>query len=364
MQDAIVISGWTWESCNVPERIALALARMGSRVLYCENPASFLRTVRRFGEVDKGIFALGLHFVGHRLNSLPFLPAVQTRLLVAQILSKAFELRLRDPVLIYPHGNHCLLVARELKKRGFPLVHVCMDYELELVSEHVRESHITLVIPRAAFEELRATFGEKVRLIPQLPAAKRSIAESGRVAEASDISCIPRPRLGYLGNLTDRISLGLLREVLSQKQEWQFISFASKKWLPLPNEHVLPWRSREELRSVLAALDVGFMPYDCTSPKNLHCVPLKLLDYFEYGIPVVSTPIRFVHQYEQLVYTGATADELVRAVSEALAEPQDSPKRAQRISVAREHSLERSAQVLASLLAELGGTDTAQGPSG
>jgi len=235
-----------------------------------------------------------------------------------------------------------------------------MDYELELVSEHVRESHITIVIPRAAFDELRATFGEKVRLIPQLPAAKRSIGDSGRVAEASDISRIPRPRLGYLGNLTDRISLGLLHEVLSQQQEWQFVSFASKKWLPLPNEHVLPWRSHEELRSVVAALDVGFMPYDCTSTKNLHCVPLKLLDYFAYGIPVVSTPIRFVQQYEQLVYVGDTVEELVRAVSQALAEPHESPKRVERIRIAREHSLEQSSQVLLSILEELGSSESSR----
>ena len=34
MRDAIVISGWTWEASNVPERLALALANAGSRVLY------------------------------------------------------------------------------------------------------------------------------------------------------------------------------------------------------------------------------------------------------------------------------------------------------------------------------------------
>jgi glycosyltransferase involved in cell wall biosynthesis len=95
------------------------------------------------------------------------------------------------------------------------------------------------------------------------------------------------------------------------------------------------------------------MPYDCGIPKNLHCVPLKLFDYFACGMPVVSTRIVFLQEYEDLVYLGSTADELADAISQALTEPADSPKRGRRIAVAREHSIGRSAQFLASILHEL-----------
>ena len=40
MRDAIILSTWSWDTFNVPERIALALAMRGARVLYCEIPAS------------------------------------------------------------------------------------------------------------------------------------------------------------------------------------------------------------------------------------------------------------------------------------------------------------------------------------
>jgi hypothetical protein len=40
MRDAIILSTWSWDRFNVPERIALALAMRGARVLYCEIPAS------------------------------------------------------------------------------------------------------------------------------------------------------------------------------------------------------------------------------------------------------------------------------------------------------------------------------------
>jgi len=353
MRDAIVVSGWTWDASNVPERMASALARAGSRVLYCENPASFLRTVRPFSEVEKGVFAFGLQHFGHRLNSFPILRPFQAKLLAMEILNKAASLQLNDPVFIYPHGDCVLPLCLQFKRRGFQLIHVCMDYEIELLREHVRESDLALVIPQAAFKELSEQFGPKVRKIPQLSYIDDSVGSPDGLRESPELSKIPKPRLGYLGSLTGRISLPLLRETLSHHPEWQFLSFEARKWLGLINEHILPWCSREALAGVLAGLDAGFMPYDCAIPKNLHCVPLKLFDYFSCGMPVVSTRIVFLEEYEDLVYLGSTPDELADAISQALTEPPNSPKRARRVAVAREHSIGRSAQILASVLDEL-----------
>jgi hypothetical protein len=358
MRDAIVISGWTWEASNVPERMASALALAGSRVLYCENPASFFRTVRPFSEVEKGVFAFGLQHFGHRLNSFPILQRFQAKLLTAEILNTAARLQLNNPVFIYPHGDYCLPLCREFKRRGFQLIHICMDYELDLVVEHVRESDLALIIPRVAFEKLREEFGAKVRKIPQFSYVDESDGQtSPGLLESSELSRIPKPRLGHLGGLAGRLSLPLLRETLARHPEWQFISFDSEKRLALPNEHILPWRSREDLGSILAGLNVGFMPYDCTTPKNLHCVPLKLFDYFALGMPVVSTPIVFLQEqeYKDLVYLGGTPEELADSISRALVEPVDSPKKAGRIAVAREHSIGRSARIMASILDELSG---------
>jgi glycosyltransferase involved in cell wall biosynthesis len=145
----------------------------------------------------------------------------------------------------------------------------------------------------------------------------------------------------------------LVKETLSRHPDWQFLHFGSSPQLSLPNEHVLPWRSRLGLAEVLKSLNIGFMPYDCEAPKNLHCVPLKLFDYFAIGLPVVSTPITFLRELEDLVYLGSTPVELEDAISRALAEPDDSPKKALRFAVARKHSIEQSAQILSSLLGEL-----------
>src|SRR6266436_6682832 len=149
VRDAIVLSGWGWEACNVPERIALALAHAGSRVLYCENPVSFIREARPLTELAKGIFAFRPVFLSPRLNRFPVFLRTQSVALADQILNQAATLQLRDPLFIYPHGDYCLGLCREFKKRGFPLVHICMDYELAIQMEHVQKSDLTLTIPHA-----------------------------------------------------------------------------------------------------------------------------------------------------------------------------------------------------------------------
>jgi hypothetical protein len=334
--------------------MALALARAGSRVLYCENPVSFLRqSARALTEVEKGVFALGLKFAGHRLNSLPFLRQIQTRLLANQIIGNAKKLALCHPIFIYPHGEYCLRLCREFKRQGFRLVHVSMDYELGLQIEHARESDITLSIPPAAYQELRAKFGEKVRLLPQFSAYEDTNGVTGRLQESPALATIPRPRLGYLGNTTGRVSVSTISAILTEHPEWHFVSFARTSQLPLSNWHVLPWQSRREVSAILDGLDVGFMPYDCSDPKNLHCVPLKLFDYFARGIPVVSTPILNARQFEDLVYLGTTPQELANAISEALTEPLQSLKKAKRQAITREHSVDKLSELLRTILDQI-----------
>jgi hypothetical protein len=355
MRDAILVSPFTWETHNVPERMALALAHTGRRILHCEPPVSVFRHFRRkLTEAEKGIFVFSPIFCSARLNSFSLLLRYQAKMVATQIMENALKLNLKDPFFIYPHGDFWLAVCREFKRRGFCLIHICMDYEPPISIEHVQQADLTLAIPDIVLRELTERFGNKVRLISQF--ASRENVDLNGPRELHDLSRIPRPRMGYLGNLSRRISIQLLNELLVEHPEWQFVSFGSTtKWLPLANEHVLPWYSQNQMPAVLEALDVGFMPYDCSDPKNLHCVPLKLFDYFSRGIPVVSTPIVYLREYDDLVYLGATANELADAVSHALAEPAESPKRAARMAVARKHSIENLSRPISRVIEEVCG---------
>lgn len=141
----------------------------------------------------------------------------------------------------------------------------------------------------------------------------------------------------------------ILHELLVTRSDWHFVHFGDFKCLPLPNVHTVPWRDASDLDDLVAALDVGLMPYDCSNDKNFHCLPLKLFDYFDAGIPVVSTSIINLWAYSDTIYFGDTAEELTTAIEKALDEPSDSPRKSDRKKIVEKHSTGALAEALSIL---------------
>jgi hypothetical protein len=343
-----VFSTWSWNVFNVPERIALALASRGSRVLYCEIPVSrFRRAGQPLHEVAKGIHRFGPEYLGAKLSSLPLVGKLQWKMVARQVIAHANALKLKNPVFVYSHIERMTALCEEMREAGFPLIHICMDYPEPYQHELIEVSNQTLVIPKSVFTELRATYEDKIHSIPQSIHLGTAIQQSNRSrTEPSPLAAVPRPRLGYLGPIFARLNLPILREFLTQNPNWHFVHFGESSALQLPNAHAMAWQPPEELSGFITSFDVGMMPYDCSDKKNLHCSPLKLYDYFLAGLPVVATPILSLAEYKDLIYTGATSSELSDAVARALEEPADSPKRSLRMAVAREHSTEAQGQRL------------------
>lgn len=350
MRDAIVFSTWSWETFNVPERIALALVSQGSRVLYCEIPVSRFRSRGKpLLEIQRGLHVYGPEYSGARLNRIPFARESQWKKVANTISDQAKVIGLRDPVFLYSHIEHLTPLCQEMRSRGLPLVHICMDYPEPYQYELIDISERTLVIPKTVFHKLKAKYGEKIQWIPQsiaLPTSRTGDCDP----EPQELAGVPRPRLGYLGPLFGRINLQLLETVLANRPEWHFVYFGPSGPWKLPNAHSAGWHKPEELGHYVSQFDVGVMPYDCFEEKNLHCSPLKLLDYFLAGLPVVSTPILALAEWSDLVYVGETPAEFTRGIELALNEPTNSPKREARKDVALSHSVEflgsRMAQVL------------------
>lgn len=352
VRDAIVMSGWTWEGFNVPERIAIALNQLGARVLYCQNPVSRFRgSVMPLREVRPGISVLAPRFLGHRLNRIPIgVDEWQAKVVVNQVLKAAANLKLRDPLLVYPHGDFFVLICEEFKRRGFFIIHCCFDYLEPGQDRHIELSDITLTVSRTVFHQLKAKYGEKIALMPQVRWLLNEASEEERADLIDEFCLIPHPRLGYFGQVSNRLNLKTVEKLLISHPAWHFVHFGEYKCLSLPNEHVIPWRKAGKLESVIANLDVGFMPYDCHSNKNFHCMPLKLFDYFLTGMPVVSTPIVNLWEYADTIYFGDDAEELAAAIQMALDEPPDSPRRSKRMEIGRQHSVEALADALAKIL--------------
>jgi hypothetical protein len=351
MRDAIVMSGFTWKAFNIPERLALALAALGARVLYCENPVSFFKQKEKPPtELSPQVVGFAPRLLGHRVNRWSWAAEIQSRRIAERIAFHANELMLRDPIVFYPYMERLLPVCAHLKRKGYYLVHLSGDHPQPRLLEHVTMANQTMTVIRTSFFPLRAQFGDTIHFLPELaPSLRDQEHISSQTTEHSAFASIPRPRLTYLGSPQSRLHSGLLQEVLAARPNWHFVHFGQTD-CRRSNAHSIPWTSTDELAQILAGTDVGFMPYDCRVERDFHCAPLKLFDYFAAGLPVVSTSIVYLWEMNDLVYLGDTPKELISAVDAALAEPVDSPKRPRRKAIAQEHSLENIAAELLRVL--------------
>ena len=351
LRDAIVFSGWSWETFNVPERTALALAQLGLKVLYVENPISVFRqkSLGTLREVDDRIFALRPVFLGSRLQAVPLVAAVQANIVARQILTYKNRLGLRNPLFVYPWMGTFWSLPAFMKRRGHFAVRIIMDYEELKEVDRLAIADFTLSCQPCALHDAQERFAGRVCIVSQAI----DLAAFNNVAahpEPKALAAVPRPRLCYVGLANpDRLNVSAVGEIMRRHPLWHFVFFGKNTWPGLPNVHALPWTSRNELPAYVQACDVGFMPYKCKE-RELHANPLKLLDYFALGKPVVATPIIHLWQYEDLVYRGHSVEQLEGAIFAALAEPINSPKRQRRMEIAKEHSIEKLAEVLRKVL--------------
>ena len=171
------------------------------------------------------------------------------------------------------------------------------------------------------------------------PAADRALA-------APDVASLPRPVIGFTGNLmTSKVDFALLDHLARARPAWTIALVGPvrpdaqrdvERLGTLSNVHVLGHRPYDDVPRYVAGFDVGLCPYTWTE-VNRSCFPLKLFEYLAAGKPVVvsGTPDVGELRLEPDVVVADGHDAFLLAIEEALAPsaPQDVARR-QRIAAA------------------------------
>lgn len=142
----------------------------------------------------------------------------------------------------------------------------------------------------------------------------------------AEIASIPSPRLGYVGNLSDRIDIELLDQMAVARPDWHLVLIGSahrdRAILRLdqhPNVHFLGVRPYEEAKQMMRHFDVGLIPHvDNDMTRAMH--PLKAFVYSSQGVPVVATGIANLTELGSLIKVGGSRDEFIRLIESTLAE--------------------------------------------
>jgi hypothetical protein len=137
---------------------------------------------------------------------------------------------------------------------------------------------------------------------------------------------LPRPIIGYSGNLAHRIDWDLIDEMSAARPGWSFVLIGEPardgrclQTLARGNVHALGVLPYETALRHIAAFDVAMIPHT-KSGLSEHMNPLKLYVYRGLGVPVVSTSIANLDDFAGDVRVAETPAGFVSLLEAALAE--------------------------------------------
>jgi glycosyltransferase involved in cell wall biosynthesis len=147
----------------------------------------------------------------------------------------------------------------------------------------------------------------------------------------ADLAAVPRPRLAYMGVLSDfKIDLELVDHLVARRPDWHLVfigdepegqnSAAMVRLRTRPNVHFLGWKPYAQLPSYLRGIDVALLPQRINDYTRA-MFPMKYFEYLAAGMSVVATPLPALAGFTALHRQADTREAFVDAIAGVLAAP-------------------------------------------
>ncbi|HSV66366.1 MAG TPA: glycosyltransferase [Mycobacteriales bacterium] len=385
----IFCAGTSWDGVPGSDRhLATALCRY-SQVLWVDPPVSLLtparfrgsagrRLVPRLAELDAGLLRLtptaapGWTRQGVRWTTWPLVRA-QLRWALRRLGQRPHAVvacSLDDVLTGWPSGVRTVLYGTDDYVAGAQLMGQGVPRLVREERRQLRRADLVVAVSPV----LRDRWADRgARAVAVLPNGC-DVAAFADVDSAPRPAAVPpgRPVVGLVGQLSERIDLDLLDAVAAldctllvvgpRRPSWEPARFAALA--ARPNVVYVGPVPAADLPAYLGAMDVGITPYQ-SSAFNRASFPLKTLEYLAAGRAVVSTDLPATRWLgTDLVATAVGPAEFAAAVLAALPTARDAGLMDKRRVFAAEHSWQRRAAELATLLGLTGSGQTGSGQTG
>jgi len=146
-----------------------------------------------------------------------------------------------------------------------------------------------------------------------------ALGEATRVP--ADIAGLPKPVIGFYGNLYPWIDFALIAEMARRRPGWSFVLIGHpycevSRLAGLPNVRLLGRREHDDLPAYCKGFDAGIIPYDMKHPRMESVNPVKTRELLAAGVPVVAADIPELRGMGEDVRLCRGADEWLAAIEE------------------------------------------------
>jgi len=212
--------------------------------------------------------------------------------------------------------------------------------------------------------EKRRKFNKNVYFIPNAVDYnhfKKAFDE--KTAIPDDITRIPHPIIGFVGNMNQSIDFNLLTFLAHQRPEWSLVLIGSfnayergfmrskelREARSCKNIYFIGGRPFEQIPGYLKAFDICLIPYKDTE-FNRSRSPVKLYEYMASGKPIVSIPVCQCQQFKATIEIAKDPQSFLEAIERVLAGNHN--VMLQNLMIAEENSWERRADKVSKIIAQ------------
>ena len=301
-----------------------------------------------------------------------------------QALSAIAELAerhgIRDAVVIIQYPSWEPLARRLRDELGWRLIYDCMDEHTGFGTHGphtaagedrlIREADLVLVTSRKLEDRVRPLRPEVLRL-PNAGDERHFSRLPPR--EASPLSRVPRPVIGYYGAISAWFDVAALREAATRHRDWSFVLIGDTRGAKLgdladlSNVHLSGEVPYANLPSYVAAFDVCTIPF-LRTPLTEATNPVKIYEYFATGKPVVARRLPELEAFSDAIGLYETPEEFATALERAVGESvAPGPAAERRRRIAKENTWQARYEALKDALAALPSRErpsTAPSPAG
>jgi glycosyltransferase involved in cell wall biosynthesis len=231
----------------------------------------------------------------------------------------------------------------------------------------LRAGHLVMAPSPQLADRLSTRAGRDVRVLlnaADVPAFIRAAATGE--APPADLARIPRPRIGYVGQLHPYVDLRLIRRLAQARPAWHFVfigprtpkrdpEFESElaRCESVPNIHFLGPKPNPEVPRYTVNMDVNIMCYRLDDRGWVGVAyPLKMHEYMASGRPIVSVDLESVRPLQHVIRIARDAGDWERAIEDALTSGGPGTP-SSRTEFARAHGWDERATQLEAWLVEL-----------
>ena len=147
----------------------------------------------------------------------------------------------------------------------------------------------------------------------------------GDVEAHAALRDLPRPIIGYVGNLRDRVNWPLIERIAQAYPDGSIVLVGSAHGRPEvaaiaerhANIHMLGVRPYEEALQIMRGFDVAIMPH-LQNALSDRMNPLKLYVYFASGLPIVASAVANIDELAPYIAVADTDDQFMAQLKAVL----------------------------------------------